>query len=72
VGIVFTKYNKVLITCHFLIERKNNVCHVFFQADCGLMGDEDEGFVVRVRGLPWSASHEEVKNFLEGTLNYQL
>jgi len=31
------------------------------------MGDEDEGFVVRVRGLPWSASHEEVKNFLEGT-----
>ena len=32
-------------------------------------GDGDEGFVVRIRGLPWSASAEEVANFLEG--NYQ-
>lgn len=29
--------------------------------------DRDEGFIVRIRGLPWSASHDEVANFLEGS-----
>jgi hypothetical protein len=29
-------------------------------------GDHDEGCIVRIRGLPWSASHDEVANFLEG------
>ena len=31
-------------------------------------GDHDEGFIVRIRGLPWSASHDEVANFLESQL----
>ncbi len=30
---------------------------------------EDEGCVVRIRGLPWSASHDEVASFLEGNRN---
>lgn len=29
-------------------------------------GEQEEGFVVRIRGLPWSASVDEVSNFLEG------
>ncbi len=28
--------------------------------------DEEDGFIVRIRGLPWSASHDEVLAFLEG------
>ncbi|ELT99751.1 hypothetical protein CAPTEDRAFT_226859 [Capitella teleta] len=31
--------------------------------------DRDEGFIVRIRGLPWSASHDEVANFLEADVN---
>ncbi len=27
---------------------------------------EDDGCVVRIRGLPWSASHDEVASFLDG------
>ncbi len=27
---------------------------------------EEDGCVVRVRGLPWSASQDEVANFLSG------
>ena len=30
------------------------------------MGDDNLGCVVRVRGLPWSASQEEIANFFEG------
>lgn len=29
------------------------------------MGDED-GYVIRVRGLPWSATSSEVQNFFAG------
>ena len=29
-------------------------------------GDGDDGYVVRIRGLPWSASVDEVSDFLEG------
>ena len=29
------------------------------------MEDED-GYIIRIRGLPWSASHEEIMSFLEG------
>lgn len=29
-------------------------------------GDAEDGYVVRVRGLPWSASHEEVVEFFQG------
>ena len=28
--------------------------------------DGYDGYVVRIRGLPWSASQEEVANFLSG------
>ena len=28
--------------------------------------DEEDGYVVRVMGLPWSASHEEILSFFEG------
>ena len=45
--------------------------NALFQADGGMF-DEEEGCVVRVRGLPWSASHEEVKNFLQGTTTIPL
>ena len=31
--------------------------------------DIEEGNVVRIRGLPWSASHDEVQSFLEGITN---
>ena len=28
--------------------------------------DLEDGNVVRIRGLPWSASHDEVQSFLDG------
>ena len=31
--------------------------------------DRFDGFVVRIRGLPWSASQDEVANFLSGMCN---
>ena len=40
------------------------VIYVFVQ--CTMCDDEMDGCVVRVRGLPWSASNEEVHNFFEG------
>lgn len=27
---------------------------------------DDEGYIVRIRGLPWSAGPEEIQAFLEG------
>ncbi|XP_067139942.1 heterogeneous nuclear ribonucleoprotein F-like isoform X2 [Centruroides vittatus] len=31
-----------------------------------MSNDEDEGFVLRIRGLPWSATKEEIENFFKG------
>lgn len=33
---------------------------------------EDEGFVVRVRGLPWSCSVDEVARFFSGKDNVKM
>lgn len=33
---------------------------------------EDEGFVVRVRGLPWSCSVDEVSRFFSGRLGLEM
>lgn len=41
------------------------VCFVFDDKVVLIMA-EDEGFVVRVRGLPWSCSVDEVARFFSG------
>lgn len=60
--------------CVFLVSNALAVCDNFFlmcfslalkQIHCVIMAD-DEGFVVRVRGLPWSCSVEEVSRFFSG------
>ena len=38
-------------------------CNILLQ---NMADDIEEGNVVRIRGLPWSASHDEVQSFLEG------
>lgn len=30
------------------------------------MEDMEDGYVIRIRGLPWAASHEEIVAFLDG------
>ncbi len=59
---VFFVSNALAVCDHFCL-----IC--FFlalkQIHCVIMSD-DEGFVVRVRGLPWSCSVEEVSRFFSG------
>ena len=32
----------------------------------GVMSSNEEGYVVRIRGLPWSCTQEEVASFFSG------
>lgn len=36
------------------------------------MSHGDEGYVVRIRGLPWSCTQEEVASFFSGKLKTKL
>ena len=31
---------------------------------------EESGFVIRIRGLPWSATQDDVANFLQGSYGF--
>lgn len=62
-GVCGVQTDRQTCACVFLI-RLYGCCVVLSEAV--RMSPNDEGYVVRIRGLPWSCTQEEVASFFSG------
>jgi len=49
-----------------LLQLCNNFGVHVVQLVAGMMSSNEEGYVVRIRGLPWACTQEEVASFFSG------